>query len=131
MTEVRDWERGSRYSGRLSKGCVLCARGSKMVLLVAEPSLSGMHDLRRVAELTHHFGVKAAVCINKADINPEVVDQIRQAARKMDLPVLGLIRYDPAVTWAQVHGKSVVEGGESPAADDIRRLWRSVQDAIE
>jgi MinD superfamily P-loop ATPase len=46
------------------------------------------------------------------------------------MPVLGRIRYDEAVTTAQVKQRSVVEEGESPAAADIRALWERVQEAI-
>jgi hypothetical protein len=49
----------------------------------------------------------------------------------MELQVLGRIRYDPAVTRAQVQGKAVVEVGESAAESDIRALWERVRDAID
>jgi MinD superfamily P-loop ATPase len=74
--------------------------------------------------------VKTAVCINKADINPELADRLEQEAQKLDLPVLGRIRYDPAVTGALVHGQAVVEGGAGAAEGDIRALWKRVRDAI-
>ena len=113
-------------------GCPVIASitGAQLVLVVTEPTLSGMHDLERVARLTRHFGVRTAVCVNKADINPELADELESDAAKMDLPVLGRIRYDPAVTWAQVHGKAVVEGGAGPAEADIRALWERVRDVI-
>jgi MinD superfamily P-loop ATPase len=115
-------------------GCPVIASitGAQMVLVVTEPTLSGLHDMERVAQLTRHFGVKTAVCINKADINAELADRLEQAAQNLDLPVLGRIRYDPAVTWAQVHGKAVVEGGtaDSLAEADIRALWERVRDVI-
>ena len=104
--------------------------GAQMVLVVTEPTLSGLHDMERVAQMTRHFGVKTAVCINKFDINPELADRLEQEAEKIDLPVLGRIRYDPAVTRAQVNGKAVVETGTSPAEEDIRALWKQVRDAI-
>jgi MinD superfamily P-loop ATPase len=86
--------------------------------------------MKRVVELTRHFKVKTALCINKVDINHELADRIEDEARELDIPVLGRIRYDPAVTQAQVQCKSVVEIGESPAARDIRELWERTRDAI-
>ena len=55
-------------------GCPVIASitGSDVVLVVTEPTLSGKHDLERVAQLTANFGIKTLVCINKADINPEM-----------------------------------------------------------
>ncbi len=110
-------------------GCPVIASitGAQMVLVVTEPTLSGLHDLKRVAELTAHFGIKAAVCVNKADIHPEMADQIASESEKMGLPVLGRVRYDPEVTRAQVRKQSVVEAGSSPAAQDIRALWERLK----
>jgi len=113
-------------------GCPVIASitGADMALVVAEPTLSGLHDMVRVAELTRHFRTRTAVCINKADINPELSDRLSEEAERLDLEVLGRIRYDPAVTRAQVKGVSIVEYGDSPAARDVRALWERVTDAI-
>ncbi len=113
-------------------GCPVIASvtGATAVLVVTEPTLSGLNDLRRVAELTRQFDLPTAVCINKADINPEISTQIESEAAALNLPVLGRIRYDEAVTAAQVRRKAVVEDGDSPAARDIEGLWRRLSDAI-
>jgi MinD superfamily P-loop ATPase len=113
-------------------GCPVIASitGAQMVLVVTEPTLSGMHDMERVGQLTRHFGIKTFVCINKVDINPELADRLERQAGEMDLPVLGRIRYDPAVTRAQVNAKAVVEAGAGPADEDIRLLWERLRDAI-
>lgn len=113
-------------------GCPVIASitGAQMALVVTEPTLSGLHDMKRVAELTRHFKTKTVVCINKVDINPELSNRLEREARELGLPVLGRVQYDPAVTRAQVHGKSVVENGDSPAAKEIRALWERIRDAI-
>jgi MinD superfamily P-loop ATPase len=109
-------------------GCPVIASitGAQMTLVVSEPSLSGLHDLERVVELTRHFDVKTAVAINKADINPDMSAKIELAAERLGIPLLGRIRYDVAVTHAQVARKAVVEQGDGPAAEDIRKLWKKV-----
>ena len=106
-------------------GCPVIASiaGSDFVLIVTEPTLSGLHDLRRVAELAEHFGIPACVCVNKADLNEEVAGEIEADAASRGLSVTGRIRYDPAVTHAQIRMKSVVEYADEGAAADIRRLW--------
>jgi hypothetical protein len=43
---------------------------------------------------------------------------------------LGGIRYDDAVTTAQVRRTTVVENGDGLAASDIRSLWARVQAAM-
>jgi MinD superfamily P-loop ATPase len=113
-------------------GCPVIASitGAQMALIVTEPTLSGLHDMKRVGELTRHFNMKAAVCINKADINPEIAERLEAEALDSGIPVLGRIRYDASVTQAQVRGVSVVEAGPSPAADEIRAVWTRVKDAL-
>lgn len=109
-------------------GCSVIASmtGAVAVLIVTEPTLSGLHDLNRVADLARQLHVPAGVCVNKADINPEMAARLEVGAASLGLPVLGRIRYDEAVTRAQLMRTSVVELGDSPAAVDIRRLWQRV-----
>jgi len=113
-------------------GCPVIASisGARLVLVVTEPTLSGLHDLQRVAELCRQLNVKAAVCINKGDINPESAAEIEADAARRGMPLLGSIRYDDSVTMAQVRQRAVVEIGDSPAAADIRALWTRVQAAM-
>jgi len=113
-------------------GCPVIASiaGAHMALIVTEPTLSGLHDLQRVAELCHQFNTRAGVCINKADINVEIADRIQAQAETMGIPVLGRVRYDDSVTTAQVRRLSVVEHGEGPAATDIRAPWEHVKHSI-
>jgi MinD superfamily P-loop ATPase len=113
-------------------GCPVIASisGARLVLVVTEPTVSGLHDLRRVADLCRQLEVGAAVCINKADLNPEVAAEIEAEAARRNLPVLGTVRYDDAVTAAQVRGLAAVEHGAGAAATDIRALWARVRAAI-
>ncbi len=113
-------------------GCPVIASisGARLTLVVTEPTLSGLHDLERVAELCQQLGVEAAVCINKADINLELAARIEAAAASWGLPIFGRVRYDDAVTTAQVMQKAVVELGESPAAVDIRAIFARVRAAL-
>jgi MinD superfamily P-loop ATPase len=109
-------------------GCPVIASigGANLVLVVTEPTLSGLHDLERVAALTAQFRVRAVVCINKADIHEAMAKEIERRAAELGLPVVGRIRYDDAVTRAQVRRIPVVLGEDSPAARDIRALWKTL-----
>ena len=106
-------------------GCPVIASmsGADMVLIVTEPTLSGAHDLERVAGTAGHFGIPAAVCINKYDINDAQCEAIASDSKSRGLPVVGKVRYDESVTKAQVQGKAVVEQGDGPVARDIETLW--------
>jgi MinD superfamily P-loop ATPase len=109
-------------------GCPVIAAisGAAQVLVVTEPTLSGLHDLARVLELTRHFGLPAAVCVNKWDINPELAERIETAALQQGAGSVGRVRYDRSVTQAQVAARTVVEMGSCAVADDIRAVWRSL-----
>ena len=110
-------------------GCPVIASvgGADMVLVVTEPTLSGMHDLERVADLTEHFGVETILCVNKWDLNEELTSRIEVQAVERGIKPAGRVRYAPAVTEAQVKGLSVVEYAQNGVADDIKKLWGNVR----
>ena len=105
-------------------GCPVIASlsGAAQVLVVTEPTVSGEHDLARVLKLAAHFGIPAAICVNKWDLNPEMTERIEKQARAVGATVAGRIRYDRAVTQAQIQERAVVEI-DAPCAEDIRALW--------
>ena len=76
--------------------------GATLVLAVTEPTVSGEHDLERVLSLTRHFNIPAAVCVNKWDLNAEMTERIEDKARRAGARIAGRIRYDRAVTLAQM-----------------------------
>lgn len=55
-------------------GCPVIASigGMDLVLIVAEPSLSGFSDLKRLVKTARTFQTKLAVCVNKWDTNSGV-----------------------------------------------------------
>jgi MinD superfamily P-loop ATPase len=114
-------------------GCPVIASvtGASLVLVVTEPTLSGVHDLKRVVQLTRHFGIPLTVCINKWDLNPEMLDGIETYCREQSIPLAGRIRYDRAFTRAQVQGRTVVEANNDGVADDVRGLWATVSTRLK
>jgi len=104
-------------------GCPVIASvtGATLVLAVTEPTVSGEHDLERVLSLTRHFNIPAAVCVNKWDLNPEMTNRIEDKARQAGARVVGRIRYDRAVTLAQMRERAVVET-EAPCVEDIQGI---------
>ena len=89
-----------------------------------------MHDLERVIDLARHFAVKTLVCINKWDLNVEVSREIETRARQFGVELAGNIRYDPAVTEAQIEKRALVEYTQQGAALDIKQVWTEVSGAI-
>jgi MinD superfamily P-loop ATPase len=109
-------------------GCPVIASigGADLVLVVTEPTLSGLHDLERVADLTRHFGVETILGVNKWDLNEEIASRIELLAIERGMKLAGRVRYDPVVTEAQIMGLSVVEYAHDGVAGDIRDLWSNV-----
>lgn len=113
-------------------GCPVIASitGVSMVLVVAEPTLSGIHDMKRIVENARRFGTKIAVCINKYDISVENTKMIEEFCRKSEITVVGKIPFDLAVIQAVNSGKTVVENADSKAGKAICQIWRKVSDIL-
>jgi len=113
-------------------GCPVIASitGASLVLIVTEPTLSGKHDMERVADLTRHFEITAMVCVNKWDLNPQIADEIESLAGQRGIRIAGRVRYDRAFTQAQIHRKSVVEHQVDGCSAEIRSVWSAVETAI-
>jgi MinD superfamily P-loop ATPase len=113
-------------------GCPVIASiaGADLVLVVTEPTLSGRHDLDRVTELTKHFKIPTAICINKCDISSSIAEEIKNAAHSRNLTIAGEIAYDPAVTKAQINGQSIVEYSNGHLKGQMVSLWESTLEAL-
>jgi len=106
-------------------GCpvIASASGVDAVVLVTEPTLSGLHDLGRILGVVRHFRIPAYLVLNKDDLNALVASQVEAYAAEEDVTLLGRIPYDPKVTEAMVQGRSAVEEDGSPAGEAMRRIF--------
>ncbi len=113
-------------------GCPVIASitGAALALVVTEPTLSGLHDLERVSDLTGHFRVDTLICINKWDINKDLALKIEAVARQRGLKVAGRVRYDRAITEAQIKRQSIVEYATNGVAADVRQLWATILETL-
>jgi len=105
--------------------------GVSLALIVTEPTLSGMHDMERVLGVCKHFGVPAAVCINKCDLNDENTAAIHDYCRKNGVEVAAMIPFDNAVTEAMVKGVPIVEHSDGRVAREIRSLWQYIDRKLQ
>ena len=114
-------------------GCPVIASitGADLVLAVTEPTTSAQHDLDRVVELTEHFGIPAAICINKYDINPKIAEAIEKRASEKDLRVAGKIAYDIAVTKAQIAARTIIEYSNNSLKEQILSLWENTLNMLK
>jgi MinD superfamily P-loop ATPase len=111
-------------------GCpvVSSLSGASFVVLVTEPTVSGLHDLQRVHQLVKKFGIEAGCIINKADLNADVLAELRAYMEQEGIAPLSEIPYNEEFTVAITNGVTVVERDASLRADlescwdDIKRL---------
>jgi len=110
-------------------GCPVIASltGVDLALIVTEPTMSGLHDLERILDVTRHFGIASTVCINKYDINEENSKRITEFCRQRGIEVVGNIPYDPGVTEAMVAGMPGVEFSEGVVSDAIKEVWKGIK----
>jgi MinD superfamily P-loop ATPase len=106
-------------------GCPVIASltGATASLIVTEPTLSAISDLKRVLSVCTHFKVPPFVCVNRCDLYQENVTRITEFCQREGVEILGMIPYDLNVVRALVQGKPVVWYTESAASQQIRKLW--------
>jgi len=105
--------------------------GVNVVLIVTEPTMSGLHDMERIVGLTRHFNIKTLICVNKYDLNLQNTEKIEEYCRGHGLEVVGRIPFDREVVDALVHGKIAVEHSEGRAAQEIQKIWERVFAELE
>lgn len=110
-------------------GCPVIASisGVSMVLIVAEPTVSGIHDMKRITETIKKFGTKCCVCINKYDINKDKSNDIEDYCNSMGINVLGKIPFDKTVSYAMNNCKSITDYPQSPASKAIAEIWGKIK----
>ena len=110
-------------------GCPVIASvtGVDAGLVVAEPTMSGIHDLKRALQLLAHFDVSSFVCVNMYDINKDNTGKIESFCKENGIEVVGKIPFSPTVTEAMVNGKTIIEySPRSAVAKEIEGIWEKL-----
>ena len=105
-------------------GCPVIASlsGVSMVLIVAEPSVSGISDMERIIRTAEIFHTQLCVCVNKADVNYELTRQIERFCEEKHIPFVGTIPYDPQAVTAINDGITIVEI-DCPSGRAVRQIY--------
>ncbi len=104
--------------------------GAHFVVLVTEPTLSALHDLKRVYVLVKKFNIKAACIINKWDINTAVSSEIKDFLKKEGILHIADLNYDEAFTKAMIQGKAIVEIEDSEVGKILKESWETIKKNI-
>lgn len=113
-------------------GCPVIASvsGMDLVLVVAEPSGSGVSDLERLIKTAETFQTRLAVCVNKYDVSPKHTAEIEEFCRARGIPFVGKIPFDPLAAEAANGGRSVADM-DCPAGRAVREIYREVRGLLD
>jgi MinD superfamily P-loop ATPase len=92
-------------------GCsaIASVTGTDLVLLVIEPTLSGLHDAARLVELAESFKIPIQAIINKFDINTEITGKVEKYLSDKNIPLAGKLAFEPKMVESMVAEKTIVE----------------------
>jgi MinD superfamily P-loop ATPase len=110
-------------------GCssIASITGTDAVLLVLEPSISSLHDAKRIIELVKGFKIPAFALMNKYDLHPDLSQQIETFLLKSNVQLLGKIPFEEGMVEAMIEGKSIHEYDPySRAAHTIASIWEKL-----
>lgn len=110
-------------------GCPVIASltNADLAVFVAEPTISAVHDLKRVHKLTEHFKIPSMAIINKCGINEEQENEIRSFCKEKDILLAGELPYDTIFTKAQLAGLSAVEFDPDGMGKEIEKIWNKME----
>ncbi len=114
-------------------GCSVIASisGSSFVVLVTEPTVSGLHDLQRVYKLVKKFGIPAGIIVNKYDLNFNKYLEIMDFAAKENIIHLAEIPYDETFAKAQINGLTMAEYEDSQVKELLINTWSKIMKIVE
>lgn len=101
--------------------------GANFVVLVTEPTVSGLHDLKRAHQLVQKFKIKAGCIINKSDLNPQVCNEIEDFLAKENIIHIANFPYDETFTEAMTMGQTIVEYGNNELKTLLTKSWEKVK----
>jgi len=110
-------------------GCpvISALTGTNRVLMVIEPTRSGLHDAQRLLELTKNFDLETFALINKYDINEQVTNEIEHYLKDQSVPLLARIPFNEEIVEAMLQGKTIVEYHDGSAVSEmIHRIWDKI-----
>jgi len=128
---LNETEKLTIIDGSPGIGCPVIASisGVDMILIITEPTLSGMSDMKRILKTAEIFKVPTAVCINRADLSEVVANKIIDFCDENKIIYVGKVPYDKTVSVAVNNGKSIAEY-DTPANKALRKVYDKVVETL-
>jgi MinD superfamily P-loop ATPase len=101
--------------------------GVTKVIVVTEPTISGLHDMKRAVEITQKFNINPLIIVNKYDLNEEMTHQISEWCMQQNLHIAGLLPFNHQMVDAMVQKKSIVEYDEN---SEISRVLNRIYNEL-
>lgn len=113
-------------------GCPVIASlsGIDLALIVVEPTVSGIHDMKRILSTAAQLGTSSAVCVNKFDISLEHTRRIQSFCQENDIAYIGSIPYDKQAAQATNKGLSLAQV-DCPARGALRETLVNACELLE
>jgi MinD superfamily P-loop ATPase len=113
-------------------GCpvISALSGIDLVIIVTEPTVSGLHDLFRVAKLCDHFKIPATVIINKCDLNPNVLHEIQDYCKEKGMSLLAKVPHTNDFIHAMVKGLTITEYTDSDITRQLQIAWERIRQLV-
>jgi len=101
--------------------------GANKVVIVTEPTISGLSDMERAVEIVLKFNLKPGVIINKHDLNSSMTNRIKGWCDLNGIEVAGVIPFDPKMVESMVQGKSITEyDPENQISRELKKIWNNI-----
>lgn len=112
-------------------GCPVNASlsGVDFVVIVTEPTQSGLHDLKRLIDLLKIFKIKSGVIINKFNINDDVSKIIEEYIDSEGVKLLAKIPFDKNFTKAVQSSRSIISYDFS-YLNKFKAIWNDIQKVV-
>lgn len=110
-------------------GCATIASlsGTDTVLIIIEPTKSGLHDAKRLVALIQSFKIDAYAVLNKYDINKDVAISIEKFLETQSIPILVKLPFDKEMVQAMIEGKTIVEfNPSSKISQKLDNAWNTL-----
>jgi MinD superfamily P-loop ATPase len=119
--------------GSPGTGCVVIASitGANAAVVVTEPTMSGVSDLKRILAVAKHFGIPGYVCINKYDLNEDITAEIEKFCNEENYSIIGMIPFEPGIVKALQEFKAPPQAGLDDISARIAELWENLKEEIE
>lgn len=104
--------------------------GTDYVVIVTEPTVTGIHDMLRVFELAEHFRIPIGMVINKATISPDQTRALRSLAEDREVPVLGEIPFSRTIPEALTELVPYPRRHDDEITAGLRGIWSRLQDEL-